>query len=96
MRGAYTYYTVLCDICGHPIRRTVEDLSSDHGCWHHRDVALCRTNIRDDTRNEVRETVLERREQFMRVTHTPPEHPMTRIYDEFLALLEGKPDDPRD
>ena len=42
-------------------------------------------------RDDLRAQVEAQREQFMRVTRTPPEHPMARIYDEVLALMKEKP-----
>jgi hypothetical protein len=67
------YYTTLCAFCEHPIKKGAET-KGVFTEWSHSDKNVCRANIRDDTRNEVRETVLERREQFMQVTHTPPAH----------------------
>lgn len=57
----------------------------------------CDCPLIDRVHDRLREEVQAQREQFMRVTHTSPEHPMARIYDEFLALLGGEPSDyPRD
>ena len=45
--------------------------------------------IRADERDRLRALLRDQREQFMRVTRTPPKHPMARIYDDVLALLDG-------
>jgi hypothetical protein len=51
---------------------------------------LCTCHIEAEVRERLRAQVEAQREQFIRVTHTPPEHPMARIYDDILALLDGE------
>ena len=56
-----------------------------------RDIA---TSVAAEMMNEawfaLRAKVEESREAFLRVTHTPADHPMARLYDEFLDLIDGR------
>jgi hypothetical protein len=43
------WYTTLCTICEHPIKKGAE--SAAH--WHHDDAGVCRDNIRADERQRL-------------------------------------------